>query len=130
MDRRRGISLSLALTLVVAAAGCSAPTAVEEDGVEVQARSSEVVIRNHRTVPIFVLLLEREFAARANFAPCPRTGDCPRVEPGGRAALDRDRIGGVDPGSEEAVLAWWEVRPAADGGFEDTLMHSIVFPLR
>lgn len=128
MDRRRAIRLFLAVTFVVV--GCSGPTAVEEEGVEVQASSSEVVIRNRRPEPVFVLVQERASTPRANIAPCPRTGDCPRVKPRGRTALDRDRIRGVEPDSEEAVLYWWEARPAAEGGYEATPTHSIVFPLR
>lgn len=128
MIPRRWTSVA-ALALAAGLVACSAPTTVEEEDVAVTLRDATVEIRNDRSEPIFVRLVEREAAERLNQPPCPLTG-CPVVPPDGTHAAERADITGMEPDSEEAILHWWRVVPDGEGGFEATDVHGVVFPLR
>lgn len=126
----RGIRFGILSLGALTLAACSGPTAVEQDGVRVDAEEESIEVENHRSTSIFISVIGRDVAPLVLLASCPDTGACPRVEANSQREFDRGELDLLETESEEAILHWWDVVPAEGGGFEPTEHHSIVFPLQ
>lgn len=120
-----------AFFLAALLAGCSSSPGPLDPAVPLNvavASSQSLRLENASSRPIFYLVMERGFAARANWAPCTSPAECPRVEAHGQTRVDYSRIAGYEPGAREAIVYWWHL-VQRDGGWVVDHVRSVVVQL-
>ena len=88
-----------------------------------------VRIANGTTRPVGHFVIERAFAAVANWRPCVPPAACPSLAPGERRDLVGEAIVGLRPGAaeREAIVHWWHLVPDRDGALRpDSVRASVV----
>lgn len=95
--------------------------------VEVASRGS-LALRNASARPVYYLVFERDFAARALWAPCTNADQCPRVDPHAAVRVEYGTISGYEQGSRQAIVYWWHL-VERDGGWVVDQVRSVVVDL-
>lgn len=115
----------LATAVALATLGCADPVVVaRSDGVEARVRQEAVDVTNRRSSPIVVFLMDAATAARANWIACAQP-DCPKIPPDESRTFPANEIGGWGE-SDQLIVFWWHVVPAASGGFEPDSIRGLV----
>lgn len=92
------------------------------------AASQSLRLQNTSARPIYYLVMERDLAALANWAPCTDPAACPRVDPDGKVRVDYSQITGYEPGAQEAIVFWWHL-VERDGRWAVDHVRSVVVQL-
>lgn len=75
---------------------------------QVTADGTSLELLNFSDRPAFFFVYERGRAALINWAPCADAARCEFVAGRGRARVPYPKIGGYEPGKQEAIVWWWE----------------------
>ena len=87
--------------------------------VRVERSDRAIELRNPGHEPLAYIVIEAEFAARANFAFCADPGpECRRLPARGSVTVPYAQIGGYEDGDREAIVHTWRVVPDGQGGHE------------
>lgn len=121
------------LTLAFAAAplaACYANSAEPHDdpasAVAEAAAGQGVRFTNPSAATVYYSALERDFAARARFAPCTDPARCPSVESGRQTVIPYSLIGGYEAGKREVIVYYWRLEPASGGHVVRDMRSTIV----
>ncbi len=114
MKRQRMVSVLAAAFLAI---GCRAePTAVSDAALTVARGATAFRLQNASAVPINYFIVERDLAARLDWAACVGP-TCPAVPPSGSIAVTYAQVAGYAAGAREAIVYWWHSIPASGGGY-------------
>ncbi|HYH80538.1 MAG TPA: hypothetical protein VEX86_12100 [Longimicrobium sp.] len=97
--------------------------------VEVDAPGRVLILSNGGTAAVYYTILERRFAARANWAACRVPGQCPSVPPAGRTPVAIDSIAGYDSDARDVIVYWWRLKNAANGTLRPDSVRSHIVPI-
>ena len=121
--------LALALAAIPLAA-CSSNSTVPP--VDASSPVAEVVagqgvrFTNPSSETVYYTALEREFSARALFAPCTDPARCPSVRPRQQTVIPYSLIGGYEAGKREVVVYYWRLEPAEGGHVVRDMRSAVV----
>ena len=122
---------AIALAAAALTAGCDSPTdGGVEPGLAVFARTGVITLSNTTDAPLYYVILERETAIVANWAPCATPANCPGVEPGGETAIRYQDVSGYEPGDSEALLTSYRLTASAGGTWKATDFRTTVVSLQ
>lgn len=107
------------------AAGCAGDTPFG-----VAAGFGALRLANSTNVAVYYVVMESEFAARADWTPCTNPSTCPQVAPYREKRVAYEEIAGYDPGDSEAILYWWHLEPGGPDGFQPDSIRAIRLFLR
>ena len=124
----------LAAVLAIALASCGDPAvpAVEAisfplaDQVGAQLLETGVLIQNPGDEAIRYFAVERQFAARINWAPCTTRPTCPQAQARTAVLVDYTSVAGWTSASEEALVYWWRLVAGPTGELEADSIRFIV----
>ena len=114
------------------AAGCSDPTGVRSDILEITRQSSSLRLRNLIGEPVYYFVVERGTSAVVDWSPCidPEIEDppCRRVAPRSSRTVPFTDIVGYEAGEAEVIVYHWRLIPrgAVTGWGTDSLRAMIV----
>lgn len=124
----RKLLVTAVLCLSTLLAGCGkSPGPLDPSAplnVSVASRTLRLVNESDRT--IFYLIMTREDAARALWAPCTSPDQpCARVEPNAFVDVPYDQISGYERSSREAVIFWYHLLEQEGGGWRADDIRSV-----
>lgn len=90
----------------------------------VAAGGGNVVLANNGEQPVYYVVLEKEFSARARWAPCVDASACARVDAGQQVRVPYAQITGYQAGAREALVYWYEMVSDGSGGQRPGEVHS------
>lgn len=121
---------SLFAALLLLSPACSSSGLGPTPGpLTVVATNATLRLENLSGQAAFYFIYERESAALINWAQCVDPSACPSVEPGGRAVVPYQAIGGYAPGSREAIVWWWHAERTFNGKPVPGEVHAVVVGL-
>ena len=105
----------LAVFAVLAALACNSPVAVGGT-LDVSVAPTGLRIVNNSGAPAYFFAVERETAARINWAPCVDPEQCREVAVGAETTVPYTAVAGWAPGAHEAIVYWWHLVPESNLG--------------
>lgn len=112
--------------MALGAVGCSQPAETSSEQLRAQASSFTLTLQNLGSTTVYTFVVEREYAARINWAPCADPTHCTGLEPGASTALPFSQIGGYSAGAREAVVYHWHLIPQGGVFLPDTIRALVV----
>ncbi|HUR96395.1 MAG TPA: hypothetical protein VMY76_17585 [Gemmatimonadales bacterium] len=113
------------LALLTGSLACGNLTSVTQDQFTIRTTGREVVLTNTAAQATFYLVVEREAAARINFAFCVGLPQCRSVAPDSSVRIPYDEITGYHAGSHEAVVYWWRAVQGSTGLRADSVRSTV-----
>jgi hypothetical protein len=109
---------------------CTESTAPHTDLLRATAHNAHVRLASLSGESVYFMVVEREFAALAQFVICSDPVSCPSVSPRETLHVRYSDIAGYQPGAREAIVLHWRLVPAASGGFDPDSVRALVTRLR
>ena len=118
----------LAVFAVLAALACNSPVAVGGT-LDVSVAPTGLRIVNNSGAPAYFFAVERETAARINWAPCVDPEQCREVAVGAETTVPYTAVAGWAPGAHEAIVYWWHLVPETGDTFHADSIRALVVSL-
>jgi hypothetical protein len=135
----------LLLALVIALGSCTEPggiTGFDDDGatgrpdaltallhgVAIGTHRDGIVIRNGGSVPVYYFAADRAILPLINWGACSDPATCVGVVPGSTVVVPGSSVAGWGT-SNEVVVYWWRLVPAAEGGYTPDRLRAVTLTL-
>ena len=119
----------LALGALLVTLSCGSATDVIGGDLSVRVTPPRLNITNQTPAPVYLLVMEGQFASRANWAPCSDPARCAALAPAASKDLALDQIAGYALGAETVVVYWWHLIPGGETGFHPDSVRAVAVRL-
>lgn len=120
------LALAAAFPLAACSSNTAAPHGDPASAVAEAVAGQGVRFTNPSSATVYYTALERDFAARALFAPCTDPAICPSVGPGRQTIIPYSLIGGYEAGKREVIVYYWRLEPAEGGHVARDMRSAVV----
>lgn len=118
----------LCVFAVLAPFACNSPVAVGGT-LDVSPMLSGLRIVNNSGAPAYFFAVERQTAARINWAPCVDPAQCRAIAAGADTTVPYMAVAGWAPGAHEAIVYWWHLFPKTGDTFRADSIRALVVSL-
>ena len=119
---------TIAVSALVAFAGCSDATAPQSDVLRVTRTFNGIVLHNLVGVPVHYAVIEEGTLAITDFLLC-SDPSCPAVAAGKSLAVGHAQISGYHSGARKAVVLHWLLRRGGGLSYQPDELRKLVVPL-
>jgi len=122
------------MLVLAALVGCGDPTRPQHESLFAVTAGHGVLLENRSDTPVVFIIMETEFAARANFTLCERPvsdpADCGAIPAHGWGRVPNANIGGYHPGARAIVYHARLVKDSQSGNFVRDSVRTLIVALR